>query len=199
MDSYGVSAYQEVNPGLFAIVTFPFLFAVMFGDIGHGSITLLAAMYMIIKERKLAKVDLGEVMYLFSDQQACVDFSLSLLALSFCTSPSFSSSIIPHFPMQSGRYIILLMGIFSIYTGFLYNDVFSKSLHLWHSAWEWPESNGTMVTATLTDHRYPFGLDPGWHGAENALVFTNSYKMKMSVVLGLIHVCPSRGTGDLLL
>src|SRR5258705_4277433 len=94
-------------------------------------------------------------------------------------------------PIKSGRYIILLMGVFSIYAGFLYNDIFSKSLHIWQSAWKWPESNGTLVTATLSDHRYPFGLDPGWHGAENILVFSNSYKMKMSVVLGVIHVCPS--------
>ena len=61
MDSYGTAAYQEVNPGLFAVVTFPFLFAVMFGDIGHGCIILSAALYMILSERKLAKADLGEV------------------------------------------------------------------------------------------------------------------------------------------
>ena len=29
MDNYGIAAHQEVNPGLFAIVTFPFLFSVM--------------------------------------------------------------------------------------------------------------------------------------------------------------------------
>ena len=61
MDSYGVAAYQEVNPGLFAIITFPFLFAVMFGDLGHGAIIFFAALYMILSERKLAKADLGEV------------------------------------------------------------------------------------------------------------------------------------------
>ena len=65
MDSYGTSGYQEVNPGLFAIITFPFLFAVMFGDIGHGAIIFTAALYMILAERRLAKSDLGEVMFFY--------------------------------------------------------------------------------------------------------------------------------------
>jgi V-type H+-transporting ATPase subunit a len=61
IDSYGIASYQEVNPALFATVTFPFLFAVMFGDIGHAIIVTSAASLMIIFERKLAKADLGEV------------------------------------------------------------------------------------------------------------------------------------------
>ena len=61
MDSYGTASYQEVNPGLFAVITFPFLFAVMFGDIGHGAIIVTAALAMILSERKLKHVDLGEV------------------------------------------------------------------------------------------------------------------------------------------
>ena len=63
MESYGTASYQEVNPGLFAVITFPFLFAVMFGDIGHGFIVLVAGAFMCIFEKKLAKVNLGEVRY----------------------------------------------------------------------------------------------------------------------------------------
>ena len=36
VDTYGVPRYKEANPGLFTIISFPFLFGVMYGDIGHG-------------------------------------------------------------------------------------------------------------------------------------------------------------------
>jgi len=37
---------------LFAI-TFPFLFAVMFGDMGHGVLMTCAALYLVIRETRL--------------------------------------------------------------------------------------------------------------------------------------------------
>lgn len=76
-----------------------------------------------------------------------------------------------------------------MFTGLMYNDIFSKSLHIWHSGWDFPDSgNRTVLNGSPNGHVYPFGLDPGWHGAENSLVFTNSYKMKMSIIIGVIHV-----------
>merc|ERR1712093_187013 len=158
INAYGTAKYQEVNPGLPTVVTFPFLFAVMFGDFGHGFIMFAAASAMIYWEKPLKKV---------RDE---------LFAMAYY-----------------GRYIMLMMGIFSMYTGLIYNDVFSKSLSIFPSAWKWdvPEGwkEGAVVTGSLKgDYRYPFGLDWMWHGTENDLLFSNSYKMKLSILMGWCHM-----------
>ena len=55
VDTYGIPRYREVNPGYFTIITFPFLFAVMFGDIGHGSILFIFALYLCIYNKSIVK------------------------------------------------------------------------------------------------------------------------------------------------
>lgn len=96
-----------------------------------------------------------------------------------------------------GRYIILLMGLFSIYVGIIYNDVFSKSVNIFGSSWLNPYDYKTLHEEEDFDmdpldafdtSPYPIGLDPAWQLSENKIIFMNSYKMKLSIVLGVIHM-----------
>ena len=65
------------------------------------------------------------------------------------------------------------MGMFSIYTGLLYNDVFSKSLNIFGSSWQVKydeedilEMNEQMINPKHHNEwygtPYPFGVDPVW-------------------------------------
>jgi len=157
VDAYGIASYQEVNPGLFTTITFPFLFAVMFGDFGHGIVMSIFAAWMVINESKLSKKDWGEIWEMFF----------------------------------GGRYIILLMGLFSIYTGLIYNDVFSRAFNMFGSGWEFKMSNASGVEKWYghsTGNTYIFGIDPAWHNSDNNLLFSNSYKMKMAIVFGVMQM-----------
>ncbi|RXM99971.1 V-type proton ATPase 116 kDa subunit a isoform 1 [Acipenser ruthenus] len=144
IDAYGVGNYQEINPAPYSIVTFPFLFAVMFGDCGHGLIMTLFAMWMFTQEQQFKKLKNELIDTIFN-----------------------------------GRYIVLLMGIFSVYTGFIYNDCFSKTFNIFGSAWNvkamfkpnGPWSNHSLhdsavlqldpaVPGVFSGYPYPFGIDP---------------------------------------
>lgn len=160
-NAYGVANYREVNPAPFAIISFPFLFSVMFGDWGHGIIMFLFALWMVIMEKQLGKKSDNEIWNTFF----------------------------------GGRYIILLMGIFSIYSGLLYNDCFAKPFNIFGYSWNHiydektiRESKTLMMDPNSTAWRevpYYFGLDPMWQLSSNKITFLNSFKMKMAVILGI--------------
>ncbi|KFO85683.1 V-type proton ATPase 116 kDa subunit a isoform 2, partial [Buceros rhinoceros silvestris] len=132
LDAYGVASYQEVNPAgvagehgpcapapPYAIITFPFIFAIMFGDVGHGLLMFLFALWMVLYEN----------------------------------SPS----------LRQGSNEV---------TG-----TWHVGLETWEGAGEWggPES-------------HPPHAQQIWSLATNHLNFLNSFKMKMSVVLGIVHM-----------
>ncbi|XP_038884966.1 V-type proton ATPase subunit a2-like isoform X2 [Benincasa hispida] len=158
VDAYGVAKYQEANPGVYTIVTFPFLFAVMFGDWGHGICLLLATLYFIIREKKFSSQKLGDI-----------------IEMTF-----------------GGRYVIMMMALFSIYTGLIYNEFFSVPFELFGpSAYGCRDSScrdATTIGLIKVHDTYPFGVDPKWHGTRSELPFLNSLKMKMSILLGVAQM-----------
>jgi V-type H+-transporting ATPase subunit a len=53
VNTYGIPRYREINPTFFNIVTFPFLFGIMFGDIGHGFLLFSFGIYLCLNHENL--------------------------------------------------------------------------------------------------------------------------------------------------
>lgn len=155
VDTYGVPRYQEANPALLTIVTFPFLFGIMYGDIGHGLCVLAFGTFLVTQWHKLRKID---------------EEMVQMIA--------------------GGRWLIFFMGISAVYSGFLYNDFFSLGLNLFGSKYKALPPVGNKITYQFngTNGPYAFGFDPAWKGAENELLFTNSFKMKFAVIVGFVQM-----------
>jgi V-type H+-transporting ATPase subunit a len=92
-------------------VTFPFLFAVMFGDYGHGSLIFALGLFFVLGYDKLKHIEiLREVLPL--------------------------------------RYMIFLMGLFSCYNGFIYNEWFAIPYEWFNSCYD------TNLNAKYPDDDY---------------------------------------------
>jgi len=53
VDTYKYATYGEINPAIFQIVTFPYLYAVMYGDWGHGMIYFAFGATLCLFEGKI--------------------------------------------------------------------------------------------------------------------------------------------------
>jgi len=155
-----------------SLVTFPFLFGMMFGDLGHGSLVGMIGLGLVMQGEK------G--------------------------------------PLAKGRYPIFLMGLFAMYAGFIYNEVFALPINMFKSCYEMtsdntlsqqPEFRSSRMTPSQSgvphslDETSPFfirrisgdcvylmGNDPVWGVTSNRLAFSNGVKMKMSVIFGVLHM-----------
>lgn len=65
----------------FTIVSFPFLFSLMFGDAGHGTLMLLAAIAMIVFEKKILRQKSDNEVCFFNSRFEC--YKVSILKIQY--------------------------------------------------------------------------------------------------------------------
>merc|ERR1711871_1012186 len=101
-----------------------------------------------------------------------------------------------------------------MYTGCLYNEIFSVPMLWFESMWSNPDPSSGALSKTFphtppgsrelsppnggaavasdpyitSTYSYPFGVDPGWAETSNKLNYLNSLKMKMSIIFGVSHM-----------
>jgi V-type H+-transporting ATPase subunit a len=87
------------------------------------------------------------------------------------------------------RYILLLMGFFATFAGFIYNDFSSIPLYAFgKSCYKVVETVGGKDVEYDKSCVYPIGVDPTWMMAKNELTYINSLKMKLSVIFGVLQM-----------
>ena len=153
VSEYGIPRYREINPGLFTIITFPFMFGVMFGDIGHGGLILILSIWLVLKKDEILK-----------------------------TMPDLKMLV-------KTRYFFLMCGFFAFFNGWIYDDFFATPLGIFGSCYKNKKNDeGKIIAERQGDCVYPIGIDPKWYSSNNELAFLNSFKMKMSVIIGVLQM-----------
>lgn len=164
VDLYGLPRYQEANPMIFNLVTFPFLFGIMYGDIGHGSMLFLVGLWALFNAETLKK-NQGMLTQLLYHGRYCI-------------------TMMGFFGLYAG---FLYNDLFSVGVdifGTRWNPVLKndgdKQIEVYEPTFDILNDGGAGP--------YPFGLDPAWHGATNELPYVNSMKMKISVIVGVTQM-----------
>ena len=110
--AYSIPKNSEINPALFMTFSFPFMFALMFGDLGHGIMLLQSTLILA---------------YLFRQ-------------------PKYKNGIAE--TIVSGQYLLIVLSIFSMLIGIIYNEAFAMPLTLFSSSFisNLQGSDKTVVT-----------------------------------------------------
>ena len=116
VDTYGIPNYREANPAVLTVVTYPFFFGMMFGDMGHGSIYLAGGILLTLLGDRLKANGMEDVARI--------------------------------------RYLILFMGFFAFYCGFIYNEWFAIQTNILGSCYDLNDDKTTIMPNDVGDRIY---------------------------------------------
>ncbi|KAF4661247.1 H(+)-transporting V0 sector ATPase subunit a [Perkinsus chesapeaki] len=167
IDTYGTPRYQEFNAGVVSIITFPFMFGTMYGDVGHGILLTWFALWAIQNTKKWKYSDNGLLQGLVYSRYLILFMGL--------------------FAIYAGCMYNDLLGVGIHWFGTArYEDPadYGHGMNFEMQPKPWFD---TLNTGNGSGP-YPFGIDPSWHNSTNELLFMNSLKMKLSVLFGVAQM-----------
>eukprot|EP00934_Nitzschia_sp_Nitz4_P006461 Nitzschia sp. Nitz4//scaffold51_size120721//40693//43508//NITZ4_003722-RA/size120721-processed-gene-0.121-mRNA-1//1//CDS//3329553847//6451//frame0 len=165
VNTYGIPRYREANPALFTAATFPFLFGVMYGDVGHGLFLFIVGLMLIWNEKKNDNAKLDEM----TEGLHAGRYMICMMGF---------------FAVYAG---LIYNDCFSLGL-----NLFGSRWYFYGQDYGNVEEGDIAVPTSeygSNDSVYPFGLDPMWHVASNELLFFNSFKMKLAVIFGISQMC----------
>mmetsp|Transcript_73893 Transcript_73893/g.119927 ORF Transcript_73893/g.119927 Transcript_73893/m.119927 type:complete len:960 (+) Transcript_73893:95-2974(+) len=191
VDAYGMARYKEFNPAVFSVTTFPFLFGVMFGDVGHGFMMAMCGFLLVRYEEKLK--------YLANDEMFGTvykgRYNILMMGI-FATYAGFIYNELFAVPMEVFGNTVWCSGESpdvncQMLGTVAHGDNAGNQLQKWlrtniDDAYDFKkqQSSGVEVSWEV----YPLGSDPGWAHTANKLNFGNSFKMKFAIIVGVIQM-----------
>ena len=157
MDTYGTPNYKEINPAVPAMISFPFLFGVMFGDIMHGALLTIFGAYLIASKREKGTLAaaMAQVRYLY--------FMMGLFSL----------------------YCGLIYNDFTSMPIMIAKSCWKEPPKKYYDDARAANEVGVNAHKTSDDCVYPFGLDYTWMRSNQEIVYLNNFKMKTAVMYGV--------------
>jgi V-type H+-transporting ATPase subunit a len=74
------------------------------------------------------------------------------------------------------------------YCGLIYNEFFGLNFGIFSSCYSILQQDNKLSAVRQDNCVFSFGVDSVWKVADNEMAFTNSLKMKVAVILGVVHM-----------
>eukprot|EP00286_Rhodomonas_abbreviata_P027937 CAMPEP_0181303760 /NCGR_PEP_ID=MMETSP1101-20121128/8742_1 /TAXON_ID=46948 /ORGANISM="Rhodomonas abbreviata, Strain Caron Lab Isolate" /LENGTH=958 /DNA_ID=CAMNT_0023409379 /DNA_START=207 /DNA_END=3083 /DNA_ORIENTATION=- len=190
VDAYGMARYQEFNPAVFSVITFPFLFGVMFGDIGHGFMMAMTGVLLVLYEKKLEHLANDEMFGTLYKGR----YNILLMGI-FATYSGFIYNELFAVPLEIFGDTAWCSGELDHSNSCLDPNSAAMGVNVTTSLQKWMRRDiesayhdGTSTGKEVVWEVYPFGTDPGWAHTANKLNSVNSFKMKFAICAGVVQM-----------
>jgi V/A-type H+/Na+-transporting ATPase subunit I len=183
IDNFGIPSYNETNPLVFMILTFPLIYGLMFGDFGEGPLFLALGLFLLYLKRKKVKIfEIGQLFVNGAELIVMLGIGVTIFGLLFGDFFGFESQAVfgfkPFFNPNEGAFaanpdishlliymsVILLFGVGHYFSGLVisaYNKIRNHELkHAFYGpiSWAWFYVIFIYLAATVVTSGYKFGV-----------------------------------------